>query len=381
MNTQVEQPRRGPSLTLLHSIPIFAGVPDSQLEQIAKVAFHRRVPRQTTIVRAGDSTDSLYVLISGGAKVLNSDEEGREVILTLLGPGEFFGEMGLIDGSPRSADVMSTETCELLVITKNDFKRCLAENFDLCLNIMKSLVQRLREADRNIESLALMDVYGRVAKLLIDFSEEERGQRVIRRRLTKQDIAKMIGASREMVSRVMKDLENRGYFRVEEGRIVILEKRVPAPARCRCPPALKSSTLVHSPSIQSQLMALLNKLAGRISYTVASAESAAREDRAPPAGIALADPDRHRQLSLACSVGLPSSDPGWSHAVHTTTLHNPAGRSGAWLADLMLYVFGLSAWWWIILLLVFVWWGYRRLDGSDLPTGARCTLPWPAFWY
>jgi CRP/FNR family cyclic AMP-dependent transcriptional regulator len=106
MNTQVEQPRRGPSLTLLHSIPIFAGVPDSQLEQIAKVAFHRRVTRQTTIVRAGDSTDSLYVLISGGAKVLNSDEEGREVILTLLGPGEFFGEMGLIDGSPRSADVM-----------------------------------------------------------------------------------------------------------------------------------------------------------------------------------------------------------------------------------------------------------------------------------
>ena len=137
--------------------------------------------------------------------------------------------MGLIDGSPRSADVMATETCELLVITKNDFKRCLAENFDLCLNIMKSLVQRLREADRNIESLALLDVYGRVAKLLIDFSEEEQGQRVIQRRLTKQDIAKMIGASREMVSRVMKDLENRGYFRVEEGRIVILEKRLPSP--------------------------------------------------------------------------------------------------------------------------------------------------------
>ena len=91
---------------------------------------------------------------------------------------------------------------------------------------MKSLVQRLREADRNIESLALLDVYGRVAKLLIDFSEDERGERVIKRRVTKQDIAKMIGASREMVSRVMKDLENRGYFRVEEGRIVILEKRM-----------------------------------------------------------------------------------------------------------------------------------------------------------
>jgi len=207
---------------------MFAGVPDAQLEQIAKVAFHRRVTRQTTIVRAGDSTDSLYVLISGSAKVLNSDEDGREVILTLLGPGEFFGEMGLIDGSPRSADVMATETCELLVITKNDFIRCLSENFDLCLNIMKSLVQRLREADRNIESLALMDVYGRVAKLLIDFSEDENGQHVIKRRLTKQDIAKMIGASREMVSRVMKDLENRGYFKVEGGRIIIREKSIPS---------------------------------------------------------------------------------------------------------------------------------------------------------
>ena len=83
MNTQVEQPRRGPSLTLLHSIPMFAGVPDSQLEQIAKVAFHRRVPRLTTIVRAGDSTDSLYVLISGDANLLQSDEDGREVMLTL----------------------------------------------------------------------------------------------------------------------------------------------------------------------------------------------------------------------------------------------------------------------------------------------------------
>ena len=212
-----------PSLTLLHSIPMFAGVPDAQLESIARMAIHRKVPRHTTIVRAGDNTDSLYVIISGNAKVLNSDAEGREVILTLLGPGEFFGEMGLIDGSPRSADVVASEACELLVIAKAEFKKGLADNFDLCLNIMKSLVQRLREADRKIESLALMDVYGRVAKLLLEFSVEEGAERVIRRKLTKQDIAKMIGASREMVSRVMKDLEASGYIRVEEGRIILSE--------------------------------------------------------------------------------------------------------------------------------------------------------------
>jgi CRP/FNR family cyclic AMP-dependent transcriptional regulator len=206
---------------LLRTIPLFSGVQDPELEQIARVATQRKVPRGTVIVRSGDVTDSLYILINGSARVLNSDEEGREVILSILGPGDFFGEMGLIDGSPRSADVVAAESCELLVISKADFKRCLQENFEVALNIMKRLVERLREADRKIESLALMDVYGRVAKLLLEFSEVHDGQKVIRRKLTKQDIAKMIGASREMVSRVMKDLEASGYIRVEEGQIVL----------------------------------------------------------------------------------------------------------------------------------------------------------------
>lgn len=107
----------------------------------------------------------------GGVKVLNRDADGREVILSILGAGECFGEMGLIDDAPRSADVVTTEPCDLLMISKADFTRALAENVDLCLNIMKSLVMRLREANHKIESLALMDVYGRVAKLLLDFRE------------------------------------------------------------------------------------------------------------------------------------------------------------------------------------------------------------------
>ncbi|WP_200383657.1 Crp/Fnr family transcriptional regulator [Rhodocyclus tenuis] len=221
MQADNEFRRVAPSLTLLRNIPIFNGVADAQLAEIARIARQRKVPRSTIIVRAGEATDALYVLVSGGAKVCNSDAEGREVILTLLGPGEFFGEMGLIDDSPRSADVVAEQPCELLVIAKADFKRCLAADSDIALNIMKSLVRRLRQADRKIESLALMDVYGRVAKLLLDFSELESGVRVIRRKVTKQDMAKMIGASREMVSRVMKDLEIAGYIRVEPGRIVL----------------------------------------------------------------------------------------------------------------------------------------------------------------
>lgn len=210
-------------LSLLQNIPLFSGVPEAQLEQIARMAISRKVPRHTTIVHVGANTDALFVIVSGSAKVLNRDSEGHEVILSLLAAGECFGEMGLIDGSPRSADVVANENCELLVIAKVDFKRALAENVDLCLNIMKSLVLRLREANRKIESLALMDVYGRVAKLLLDFSVLENGLRVIRQKVTKQDMAKMVGASREMVSRVMKDLEKSGYIRVEKGRIVLAE--------------------------------------------------------------------------------------------------------------------------------------------------------------
>ena len=128
-----------------------------------------------------------------------------------------------------AASSLAVEPSEVVVIGKNDFKRCLVENPDVSLFIMRNLTRRLRMADRAIESLALLDVYGRVARLLLEAAETIDGRRVVTQKLTKQDIAKMIGASREMVSRVMKDLENRGYFRVDAGRIVILEKRLPSP--------------------------------------------------------------------------------------------------------------------------------------------------------
>lgn len=221
MPTEARQPGVGSGRSLLHNVNLFVGLPDTQLDQIVQSAVRRKVPRNKTVVVFGGRTDSLFVIVSGSAKVMNRDVEGNEVILTLLGAGECFGEMGLIDGSPRSADVVANESCELLEISKVAFTKMLAGNVDLCLNIMKSLVLRLREANRNIESLALMDVYGRVAKLLLDLSEEENGVRAVRRKVSKQDMAKMVGASREMVSRVIKDLEGRGTIRSEGGRIVL----------------------------------------------------------------------------------------------------------------------------------------------------------------
>lgn len=202
----------GLSLVVLRNVPLFSGLDESELQRLSQVAMRRRAGRNEQVVRAGEDAESLIVLLTGRAKVTNFDEEGREIILAWLGPGEFFGEMGLIDGSPRSASVVAVEPCELLTIGKTEFQRCMQDNFQVAQKLMQILVRRLREADRNIESLALLDVYGRVARLLLDLSEEEGGKRLVRQKISKQDMARMIGASREMVSKVMRDLEVGGYI-------------------------------------------------------------------------------------------------------------------------------------------------------------------------
>jgi CRP/FNR family transcriptional regulator, cyclic AMP receptor protein len=204
----------GVSTLLLRDVPLFAMLPEDQLAQLASVMSRRSCPRGATIIAAGDVTDSLYVVISGTLKVSMGADAGREIILSMLGPREYFGEMVPIDASTRSASVISLEPCELLVLSKHDFRKCLAENFQMAMTVLRGLVKRLREADRKIGSLALMDVYGRVARLLLDMSETIDGQRVVTRKIVKQDMAKMIGASREMVSRVMKHLQVGGYIDV-----------------------------------------------------------------------------------------------------------------------------------------------------------------------
>ena len=214
------------STAVLKAVPLFSSFPEEQLRMLAQVVTRRSAARSSTVLAAGDLTDSLYIVLSGRLKVMMSDAEGKEVILSILGPGEFFGEMGLIDDSPRSASVVAIEACELLSIAKRDFKKCLAENFEMAMAVMRGLVRRLREADRKIGSLALLDVYGRVARLLLDMSENVEGEKVVTKRLPKQDIAKMIGASREMVSRVMKDLEGRGMVQTQENGWVVIKEQL-----------------------------------------------------------------------------------------------------------------------------------------------------------
>jgi CRP/FNR family transcriptional regulator, cyclic AMP receptor protein len=203
------------SVTALKTFPLFHGLSDDVLASVSRVSMMRRIPRGQSVVCAGDRSDYVYLVLTGSLKVVVSDEDGREVILSILGQGELFGEMGMFDEQPRSASVTAVMPSDLVLIAKQDFRRIMQDNFDVCWRIMSNLSERLRNADRKIESLALMDVYGRVARLLIEMSEDVGGETVVVRKISKQDIAKMIGASREMVSRVMKDLGQQGL--IEEG--------------------------------------------------------------------------------------------------------------------------------------------------------------------
>lgn len=216
--------KRGVSIIILRTLPVFHGLADETLARVAGAASLRGVARGEVVMNAGDRADNVYFILSGDFRVLVGDDEGREVILSVMRFGDFFGEMGVIDDYSRSATVQAVHPGELVVIAKSDFRSILVDSSDISLQIMRSLVSRLRTASRKIESLALLDVYGRVARLLLDLSEKTSdGIWVVSQPPSKQDIAKMIGASREMVSRVMKELQEQGLIHEGGGRLIILD--------------------------------------------------------------------------------------------------------------------------------------------------------------
>jgi CRP/FNR family cyclic AMP-dependent transcriptional regulator len=211
------------STDVLKAVPLFSGLTADQLSLLASCMTHQRYARGVDVLRGGRLTDSLYIMRSGRAKIFESRPDGREVILSIMGPGDFFGEMAVLDDLPRSAAVETLEPCEMMRISKADFTRCLAASFELTTRIMLALVDRLRRADRQIESLALMDVYGRVARVLLDLAKPVDGLRIIEHAPTQTDIARMTGTSREMVSRVIKQLKATGHILVDKHRITLLD--------------------------------------------------------------------------------------------------------------------------------------------------------------
>ena len=199
----------------------------AQAESVADAVVKRRYKRGEVIVEQGKKSNFLAIVLTGRARVVTTDSRGREVILATMNPGDYVGEMSLIDNQPHSATVRAEVQTDVLILGRPEFARCLPENTSMAYAVMKGLVQRLRHADRKIESLALMDVYGRVARALLEFAQPDKdGQLVIRDRVSRQDVAKMIGASREMVSRVMKDLEDRGFIEVAEDGSTIVKDRL-----------------------------------------------------------------------------------------------------------------------------------------------------------
>ena len=193
------------------------------IEVLAALGTVRSYAKNTIVLQEGDRTDQIYVVVSGRLKVFLADSDGKEIIVDMLGPGQYFGEMAL-EGEPRSASVMTLESSRLSVVEKEQFKHFLAINPDAAYNLIVTVIRRARNLTRTIGNLALLDVYGRVARLLLDSAVEESGQLVVSARMTQQEIAKRVGASRETVSRILSDLREGDYISVESNRVVIRQR-------------------------------------------------------------------------------------------------------------------------------------------------------------
>ncbi|HHJ20929.1 MAG TPA: Crp/Fnr family transcriptional regulator [Gammaproteobacteria bacterium] len=205
--------------------PLFPGLNAEQIELIASKGQIRSFPRNTLLMNEGDDSDFMYFILSGRVKVFANDFSGKEVVLNIEGPGEYFGELSLIDETPRSASVMSLEPVELSYISRQVFQACLQDNPELAARFLGSLTQRVRYLTHVVKNLALNNVYGRLVLILNRLSEpDEQGWRKISMRLTHQEIAHMVGASRVMVTKMIGRLVDEGYVAQKDKMIFLLKK-------------------------------------------------------------------------------------------------------------------------------------------------------------
>jgi CRP/FNR family cyclic AMP-dependent transcriptional regulator len=199
---------------------------DPMVRELALRGQVRAFPKNAVIINEGDRGDSLYVILTGKVKVYVSDDDGREMILDIYAPGDYVGEMAL-DGRPRSASVMTLEPTTCSVVTRDELRSAISANPDVAMGLIATLIDRARIATDNVKNLALMDVYGRVARLLLSLAKEDGGKLVVPERMTQQDIADRVGASRDMISRIFKDLTIGGYVTIEN-RTITIHRKPPA---------------------------------------------------------------------------------------------------------------------------------------------------------
>jgi CRP/FNR family cyclic AMP-dependent transcriptional regulator len=210
-----------------HAADPLAPLTEATLRAIAAGGVVRSYPRNVVLIREGDQGDSLFIVVSGRVKVYASNAAGKEVVIDFHGPGEYVGEMSL-DGAPRSASVITVEPTTCAVVSRAQFREFVLAHPDFALHLIEKLIHRARLATDNVKSLALSDVYGRLVRLLHALAVEQDGRQVVPEKLTQQDIAERVGSSRDMISRLMKDLVAGGYVTVDDRIITLLRKLPPA---------------------------------------------------------------------------------------------------------------------------------------------------------
>lgn len=214
-------------INIFRKIPLFSSLKDEELEAIARVSVLKNCPKDTMLLIADEEGDSLFIIRNGRVKVVSFSESGKEVIFCILSEGDFFGDMSLLDGKPRSASVITIEDSSVYILRRTDFNNIIEKHPNIALKLLKELTSRLRKADSRIESLALLNVSGRVAGLLLQLAEES-GKKtpeglVIHSRPTHQDLANMVGTTRETVTRILKQLESRNYISLSGKNVTILD--------------------------------------------------------------------------------------------------------------------------------------------------------------
>ena len=212
---------------LLRKISLFSSLDDEALNYLESVAVKKNFAKNTILFSKGDQSDALYILCSGKAKAVIHDENGREIIIATFGEGEYFGEISFLDGEERSATVMTKEPTQALVIYRNDFKNILFSNPDAVFHLLKELLKKLRKATDQVENLAFMDIYKRISHLFDDLARPHDNEWLIEDKLTHQEIANMVGSSREMVSKILKQLQIGGYISIDKKQITI-HRKLPA---------------------------------------------------------------------------------------------------------------------------------------------------------
>ena len=213
------------SLDNLRSVPLFIDLNDEELLGVSERCTPRKYPKNSMIILEEEFGDIIFIILTGTVKITRVNDEGKEVILSLLGPGEIFGEMAILDGEARSANALAQEDCDLLAIQKNEFLNLLRKNFKISFSLMGELAKRLRKSDQQIEALSLSDAEHRIGVSILNLAEDvgviRKGQVTIEKLPFQQDIANMSGTSRETVSRVLKLFEDR-HMITKAGHTVII---------------------------------------------------------------------------------------------------------------------------------------------------------------